>query len=202
MRRRPLTIFLVGTVLALLAAVGAGAIVKTMTDDDSKAMPDPEVSLTFDGSQDQSGTDDLIGGDPTGDPAPSARFALLTGGEATSLASLKGTPIVVNFFASWCAPCIKEMPDFEAVHQELGDKVAFIGIDVQESAPTAEGMVERTGVTYTIGRDASGALFEAFNAVNMPSTFLIDADGTVVDRHSGAMTADDLRDRIQKRLLS
>jgi thiol-disulfide isomerase/thioredoxin len=165
-------------------------------------MPDPEVSLSFDSSQDQSGTDDLIGGDVTGDQAPAGRFALLTGEGSKSLADLKGTPIIVNFFTSWCAPCRKEMPDFEAVHQELGDRVAFVGINVQESVASAQRVVDDTGVTYTIGRDPSGAIFEAFNAVNMPSTFLIAADGTVVDRHAGAMTADDLRARVKKHLLS
>jgi cytochrome c biogenesis protein CcmG/thiol:disulfide interchange protein DsbE len=109
--------------------------------------------------------------------------------------------VVVNFFASWCPPCVKEMPDFEAVHQELGDKVAFVGIDVRDSVSAAEDLVDRTGVTYTIGRDPSGEVFQSFDAVNMPTTFLISADGVVVDTHPGAMPADELRKRIESKLL-
>lgn len=201
MRRRPLTVFIAGTIVALLAAVAAGATVKAIGAQ-KPSMPTPEVSLRFDADDDESTEDDLLGGDVTGDAAPTARFSLLQGGEAMSLTDLKGTPVVVNFFATWCTPCIKEMPDFESVHQALGDDVVFVGIDVQDSVAAAEGMVERTGVTYTIGRDPSGAIFESFGAVNMPSTFLIDEKGTVVDRYAGALTAGELRERIDEHLLS
>jgi cytochrome c biogenesis protein CcmG, thiol:disulfide interchange protein DsbE len=113
-----------------------------------------------------------------------------------SLTDLRGTPVVVNFFASWCTPCVEEMPGFEEVHQELGDRVAFVGIDVRDTVSAGEDLVDRTGVTYTIGRDPSGDIFQSLDAVGMPSTFLISADGVIVDSKTGAMDADELRDRI------
>ena len=185
-------------VVALAAAVGAGAVARSLQDDEP-ARPEPEVELTFDAEDDESGEDDLIGGDVAGDPAPDVSFALLEGG-TLRLADLQGTPVVVNFFATWCTPCVKEMPAFEQVHQELGDTVTFVGIDVRDSVSGARDLVERTGVTYTIGRDPSGEIFQDFEAVNMPSTFLIAADGTVVASQAGALDADGLRDLVAEHL--
>ena len=119
-------------VISLAAAIGAGAIVRANSDAGND-MPKPEVSLNFNGS-DQEPTTGLVGGDVTGDPAPSGSFALLAGG-SSSLAALHGTPVVVNFFASWCVPCVKEMPALESVHQELGGKVAFVGICATRCRP-------------------------------------------------------------------
>jgi thiol-disulfide isomerase/thioredoxin len=186
-----------GTVIALAAALGAAAIVHATSD--SSTMPKPEVSLSFNGSDAEPGTEGLVGGDNTGDAAPSASFALLAGG-STSLTALKGTPIVVNFFASWCVPCVKEMPALESVHRALGDEVAFVGIDLRDSVSATQELVEKTKVSYQIGRDPSGGIFEAFDGVNMPSTYLIAADGTIADRHAGAQSADELRARIKKHL--
>lgn len=202
MRRRwhPLTIGLVAAAAGLVAAVATGAVVQAL-DGGQPARPTPDVELSFGAEDDESGVDDLIGGDVAGTAAPAASFHLLDGG-SMSLADLRGTPVVVNFFASWCAPCIEEMPDFEEVHQELGDQVAFVGIDVRDSIEAARALVERTGVTYVVGRDPSGGLFQDFAAVNMPSTFLISPDGVVVDSKAGALSADELRDRIAEHLLS
>jgi thiol-disulfide isomerase/thioredoxin len=183
----------VAAVIALGAAVGAGAVVHTMQRTPSH--PKPEVTLSFDAKDDESGTDDLIGGDVTGDPAPATTFSLLDGG-TTSLAAYKGKPLVLNFWATTCAPCIKEMPAIESVHRELGDDVTFIGMDVRDSVSGGKEFVRRTGVTYAIGRDPSGGIFESFDAVNLPTTFFIDADGTILDSHTGALTADQLREKI------
>lgn len=200
MRRHPAVTGSLIAVVALAAAVGAGAGLNASLPDDSK--PEPEVSLSFNQSDDESDADDLIGGEVTGKSAPSTRFASLDGGDAMSLADLEGRPVVVNFFATWCTPCVKEMPAFESVHRELADAVEFVGIDVRDSASATRELVDRTGVTYQIGRDPSGELFTSFGALNMPSTFLIDASGRIVDQHAGALSADELRAAIRRHLLT
>jgi thiol-disulfide isomerase/thioredoxin len=188
-------------IIAAVAALGAFVVVLVALDDEGSSPPETEVDLTFSGQDDESAVDDLIGGDVDGEAAPDATFALLDGG-SMKLPDLRGTPVVVNFFASWCTPCVTEMPGFEEVHRELGDQVAFVGLDVRDSVDAARDLVEETGVTYTIGRDPSGALFQAFDGLNMPSTFLISADGVIVDAKAGAMDADELRERIDEHLLS
>jgi thiol-disulfide isomerase/thioredoxin len=198
-RRSPLFLGIVGTIVALLAAVAAGAIVHAVAGT-SPSEPKPEVTLHFDKSDDESGTDDLIGGDATGKAAPTTSFALLDGGRS-SLAALHGTPVVLNFWATTCAPCIREMPAIESVHKALGDRVTFVGIDVRDSVSGGQEFVKRTGVTYTIGRDPSGDIFTSFDAVNLPTTVLIDAGGTIVATHTGALDEAKLRSMIDSKLL-
>ncbi|HYD09501.1 MAG TPA: TlpA disulfide reductase family protein [Acidimicrobiales bacterium] len=196
-RRRSLVIGTVAAVVALGAGIGTYVVLADDDGDTDAPLPEAEVELSFDEDDDESGVDDLIGGEVEGDPAPSDSFTLLDGG-SMSLEELRGTPVVVNFFASWCVPCVEEMPAFEAVHQELGDTVQFVGIALQESPEASQGIVEETGVTYTIGRDPSGALFEAFDGVNMPSTFVLDADGIVVGASAGALDEDGLLDLVRR----
>lgn len=76
-------------------------------------------------------------------------------GSAINSAALRGTPTVVNFYASWCEICDREMPDFERVSQSLGDKVSFVGLNPQSNDNDAAqaAMVARTGITYSTARD-------------------------------------------------
>ena len=133
--------------------------------------------------------------------ADAGSFQMLDGSSA-SFEKYRGRPLVVNFFASWCAPCLAEMPGFERTSQDLGDRVAFLGINLQDSPEAGRQVVERTGITYDVARDPSGSLFQSFGAIAMPTTVLIDANGQVVDLISGELSARSLRERIDKALLS
>ena len=142
--------------------------------------------------------------DPTGagDPLPDLVYTTLDG-QDFSILSIEGQPTVVNFFASWCAPCLAEMPDFEEVHLATLGEVTFIGVNTRETdVDGARQVVEDTGVTYTIllGDDGGpGSLYQHVTELAvMPTTAFIDADGTIVDVHSGVMNAEDLQDRIQE----
>lgn len=121
-------------------------------------------------------------------------------GDPTSLRDLTGDPLVVNFWASWCAPCIAEMPDFEEVHRDLGDRVRFVGVNTQDERENALRMVDRTGVTYDLVRDPGGDLFRDLEVFAMPTTYFIDARGVVAHRHSGLATQQQLRDLIAEHL--
>ena len=121
-------------------------------------------------------------------------------GTPALLSDLQGKPTVVNFFASWCTPCRLEMPDFEKVHTQFGDRVNFLGLNVQEDLKRAQSIVTDTKVTYTIGLDPKGKVFRQYKAVNMPSTVLLDASGALAELHQGAMTAADLTKLIHDKL--
>lgn len=115
-------------------------------------------------------------------------------------ALVAGKPSVVNFFASWCGPCVREMPDFEAVHSRRGDDVQFVGINLQDSPAAARELIEQTGVTYDVAQDDRGELFRAMGAVSMPTTVFLDAAGAIVDIHGGELSRRDLDARIDRLL--
>ncbi len=139
---------------------------------------------------------------PSANAAPEVEFVYFDGSPGT-FADFRGQPLVVNFWASWCPACVAEMTDFEAVHQELGDEVAFLGLDMQDvSREAALALIEQTGVSYTLADDPSGSIYQQFNGFAMPTTIFIDADGNVVGRQNGTIFADDLKDTINELLLN
>lgn len=123
-------------------------------------------------------------------------------GEVRHLSDFRGSPVVINFWASWCPACVSEMPDFARAHQQLGAEVVFLGLNMQEVSRTAaEDLVSQTGVAYQLGEDPDGAIFQSFNAIAMPTSILIGADGAVAEVHDGAIFGDDLIELIGRVLL-
>jgi cytochrome c biogenesis protein CcmG/thiol:disulfide interchange protein DsbE len=133
------------------------------------------------------------GGDDGG-PAATA-FERFDGGTGR-LEDYEGTPLVLNFWASWCPPCVRELPALQEVAAELEGEVAFLGMNVTDDRAEAEALAAEAGVTYDLGVDEEGALFTALAGLNMPTTLFIDAAGDVVDTHEGAFDADELRTAI------
>lgn len=134
------------------------------------------------------------------DPALEVPFTQFDG-QVGTLDAYVGTPIVVNFFASWCTPCIAELPRFEAVHQEFGDRVEFVGLNLQDDRDAGLAVIAQTGISYDVGRDPQGAVFTSFEGFAMPTTVFIDAGGRVVEVWSGELSGAALRERIEEVLL-
>ncbi len=126
-------------------------------------------------------------------------FDLSTGdGEPFQLTSVVGAPTVLNFFATWCAPCRAELPEFEEVSQEFVDDVAFLGVNTRETdVDGARALIDETGVTFPVAVGDDGDLFEIIGGLGMPTTAFIDADGVIVEVHTGALDDDSLRDKIE-----
>lgn len=118
----------------------------------------------------------------------------LSGATLSVTGSAGGRPMVVNFFASWCVPCLDEMPAFQRVADEVGDDVRFLGLAVRDRPEDTRRMVAQVGVTYDVGRDVDTAVgLETGAVVRLPGTVLVDADGRVVARHLGQLDEDELR---------
>lgn len=117
--------------------------------------------------------------------------------QAARLDDLLGEkPIVLNFFASWCQPCIEEMPVFETVHRDLGDEVTFLGLAMMDGEDRAVDIVETTGVTYPTYADPDGSALTFFEGTQMPTTVFLSPEGETLDVHSRALTENQLRDEI------
>lgn len=183
-RPSPRRILVVGTLVALILAVGVGALAALVLDDEEpERLGDGAVQAELVPIDE----DEIVG-------VPVAQPFVTFDGEAANTAQYLGTPLVVNFFAEWCAPCVAEMPAFETVHRERAGEVAFLGISTQESPDDGRSIIESTGITYDVGRDPDGEMFATFLGTGMPTTALIDANGTVVGVRSGALTAQELRE--------
>ena len=122
-------------------------------------------------------------------------------GSTTSMADYRGQKLVVNFFSSTCVPCKREMPDFERAAREAGEEVTFLGIDVQDTLEAGRAMVEQTGVTYDIGQDPTGRLFNEFGGTVLPFTVFVAADGTILERETGRLSLAELKRTISANLL-
>lgn len=185
-RRIPPFPLVIATALAVVVAIGAVALFGD--DDDSSADDDAAESDSY----------QLTPAGELPDSTADVTLAALDGGPDRKLGELLGsTPVVVNFYASWCVPCIREMPAFEAVHREVGDRVTIIGIAYQDSDELALDTVERTGVTYPTFGDSGQDALTYFGGINMPTTVFIDADGTVVDVRSRAFDEAGLRSALE-----
>lgn len=141
------------------------------------------------------------GSDDGPDSLDDFTFRTTDGGEFT-LAELEGTPLVVNYFASWCAPCRAELPDFETVHQETKGEVVFVGISRDSVTDSWFSLVAESGVTFTTVYEGNvQGSFAFLGATAMPTTVFVGADGTVERVWSGALTDDKLRELIAEHLV-
>ena len=103
------------------------------------------------------------------------------------LSSLRGKPVVLNFWATWCPPCREEMPLFDRFSKELGDQVVFVGINYDEDPVTVQDFVLDSKITFPIWLDAGGTVSELYYVQSYPNTFFIDAEGILRAQHIGQL---------------
>jgi cytochrome c biogenesis protein CcmG, thiol:disulfide interchange protein DsbE len=135
----------------------------------------------------------------TGKKLPTSVFKTFDGASAT-FAALVGKPVVVNMWSYTCAPCIAEMPDFDKVHQSMGDRVAIIGMNsAGDSEAKAKEFAAKTGVTYPLWHDTDGGEFQGqLSIANFPATFAADADGVIVWQSFKTLSADELSAKLEE----
>jgi thiol-disulfide isomerase/thioredoxin len=112
-------------------------------------------------------------------------------GKVVASEQLRGKPVVLNFYASWCTVCDRELPDFERVARQLDGQVAVLGANPQsnDTDDAQAAMIKRSGVTYPTFPDSTDELLRQFNTTGgLPTTVFIDADGVVRIVHNGLLT--------------
>lgn len=125
---------------------------------------------------------------------------LTTDGETATLADFQGDPLVVNFFASWCAPCRAELPDFEAVHLANGDAVRFVGVSHDLDEATWRGFVDETEITFETVFQPGSEIWTELDAKGMPSTAFISPEGELLEVWTGVLNDELLQDKIDEHL--
>ena len=128
-----------------------------------------------------------------GQPAPAFVLADLNG-SPLRLEDLRGRPVIVNFWASWCGPCVEEFPlltKAAAAHQ--GDGLAVVGIIVRDRSEAARDFMRRMGATWPVAMDPAEGVAAQFGIIGPPDTFFIDRHGLVADRQLGQLSAADLQ---------
>jgi cytochrome c biogenesis protein CcmG/thiol:disulfide interchange protein DsbE len=134
-----------------------------------------------------------------GKPAPGFSLERLDGSGKLSLADLSGKVVVVNFFASWCLPCIQENPALVRVHERYrGSDVILVGVDFQESRENGMAYVQRMGIGWTTVGDDDGRVALSYGVFGPPETFFIGPDGVIAGRHIGPIGEATLVNAIEK----
>jgi peroxiredoxin len=122
-----------------------------------------------------------------GDPAP-AYAAPVFGGDSLALAELRGSPVMLNIWATWCPPCREEMPGLQALHERYGPRglrILAVSIDQRGAEAAIDAFLQEHGLTFTILHDVNEDVSRQFRTAGVPETYLIDADGIIVRRWIG-----------------
>jgi cytochrome c biogenesis protein CcmG/thiol:disulfide interchange protein DsbE len=122
-------------------------------------------------------------------PAPAFKLATLDGPEL-SLASLKGKPVVVNFWASWCYPaCYEEAPHLEAAWRKYKDRgLMMLGVAIQDKEANAREFMKRFSFSFPNGMDPGSKIAIDYGIYGVPETLFIDRQGNIAYKHVGALT--------------
>jgi thiol-disulfide isomerase/thioredoxin len=116
---------------------------------------------------------------------PSLAFERLEPTERVTLGEMRGRAVVLNFFASWCTPCIREMPLLDELADGAPAGVLVLGLGVNDRRDEIRRLVDRLGVSYPTGHDSTGEVLEAAGVLHLPTTIVIDPDGRIVAVHRG-----------------
>lgn len=131
------------------------------------------------------------GQDPLADATLTA-----TDGTSATFSDFDGQPLVVNLWATNCAPCVHEMPALDQIATEFAGVVQVIGVNVLDTPENAAAFAADLGVDYPQYTDTDGAVSSALSVTGLPATGFFSADGELIDVHQGAFTADELRSAI------
>lgn len=132
-----------------------------------------------------------------GKPAPD--FSLQTlDGKTVTLDSLKGKPAVINFWATWCGPCLYEHPVLKSAHETYEKEgVQFLGVVYQDEMENVSSFIKELGEPFQVLLDPKSKMAIDYGIGGVPETFFVDTQGVIQNKYSGVLTSDYLKDQIK-----
>lgn len=132
-----------------------------------------------------------------GEAAPDFSLQDLNG-ETVTLSQFRGRPVLINFWATWCVPCRTEMPEIEAAYQAYREQgFAVLAVDVQEPPEDVRAFVEEFRLSFVPLVDTTGAVFDLYKVLALPTSYWIDRQGRVSAVHLGPMTGEQIRTYVE-----
>ena len=155
----------------------------------------PEVSVA-------TPTAEVVRGTGTGQYAPLFELPVLNAPEADLLAlnDLVGKPTLLSFWTTWCGYCRRQTPVLVEAHALHGDGVQFVGINVKENQPQVEEYITSNSIRYPVGLDLDGQVASRYSLAGFPTTYFLDAEGRVVARYVGSLSAEQVESYVQQLL--
>lgn len=101
-----------------------------------------------------------------------------------------GKVVLLNFWATWCGPCVGEMPAFERLHEEYGDRVSILAVNCMEEMDTVNRFIADNGYTFPIAYDEKGDILKKYPSDGIPYTLIIDGNGMIKNIYLGALDAE------------
>jgi peroxiredoxin len=126
-----------------------------------------------------------------GSAAPDFDLPAQAGESRATLAAAKGKVVLVDFWATWCAPCKASFPKYEALAKKHAGELVVIGISEDDEADGIKGFAKETGATFTLAWDASKGVAGSYHPGSMPTSFIVDKNGLVRFTHAGYRDGDE-----------
>ncbi|HMC23464.1 MAG TPA: redoxin domain-containing protein [Thermoanaerobaculia bacterium] len=146
-----------------------------------------------------------LGNDPShidspliGRPAPPFALKAINTGEMIDIARLRGKPVILNFWATWCVPCYQEHPVLVENAQRIGSNVQFVGVVFNDSEDKINAFLRQRGSAYPTLLDEQGKTAIAYGVGGVPETYFINPKGVIVAKFAGPMTTEVLQANLSK----
>lgn len=197
--KNALLLIVIGFVVLLVGASVLYNVLKDQTSHDALVTQAPKTAASNETATNAAGNSNGTGtSDDGAEDNPAPDFTVLDKDEReVKLSDFKGTPVVLNFWASWCGPCKSEMPDFNETCKTYENKIQFMMVNLtdgaRETMATARAYVDGQGFTFPVFYDTKSEAAMAYGVYSVPTTFFIDAEGNVVAYASGAIDSNTLQ---------
>jgi thiol-disulfide isomerase/thioredoxin len=130
--------------------------------------------------------------------APPPDFTVHTAQGAQPLSALRGKPVVINFWASWCPPCTDELPYFQRLAETYGDRLTIVTVDWNEEPATAADYLRSHDLHLPVVPDQQSQIYKAYSLFEVPDTVVLDSDGNVAYVSVGELSWKELQAAVEK----